>query len=57
MIPELAEIPLSGGALQHHLCGTWPAAVIPELVKVFTSVHSAHVKEVVTSSEEGGSFA
>src|SRR5205823_7188052 len=29
-------------------------AIIPELVKVFTSVHSAHVKEIVTSSREGG---
>jgi K(+)-stimulated pyrophosphate-energized sodium pump len=28
--------------------------VIPELVKVFTSVKSGHVKEVVTSAEEGG---
>jgi K(+)-stimulated pyrophosphate-energized sodium pump len=35
-------------------CGTLAGAVIPELVKVFTSVDSAHVKEVVTSSEEGG---
>jgi K(+)-stimulated pyrophosphate-energized sodium pump len=35
-------------------CGTLAGAVIPELVKVFTSVESAHVKEVVTSAEEGG---
>jgi len=35
-------------------CGTLAGAVIPELVKVFTSMHSAHVKEVVISSEEGG---
>jgi K(+)-stimulated pyrophosphate-energized sodium pump len=35
-------------------CGTLAGAVIPELVKVFTSVDSAHVKEVVTSSREGG---
>src|SRR5437588_1055968 len=35
-------------------CGTLAGAVIPELVKVFTSVDSLHVKEVVTSSEEGG---
>src|SRR5579863_4184810 len=35
-------------------CGTLAGAIIPELVKVFTSVHSAHVKEVVTSSREGG---
>jgi len=35
-------------------CGTLAGALIPELVKVFTSVSSAHVREVVTSSEEGG---
>jgi K(+)-stimulated pyrophosphate-energized sodium pump len=35
-------------------CGTLAGAVIPELVKVFTSVDSAHVKEVVSSSKEGG---
>lgn len=35
-------------------CGTLAGAIIPELVKVFTSVHSRHVREVVTSSREGG---
>ena len=35
-------------------CGTLAGAIIPELVKVFTSMHSAHVAEVVTSSREGG---
>jgi K(+)-stimulated pyrophosphate-energized sodium pump len=35
-------------------CGTLAGAVIPELVKVFTSTESRHVKEVVTSSREGG---
>ncbi|MFO0855856.1 MAG: sodium-translocating pyrophosphatase [Phycisphaerales bacterium] len=35
-------------------CGTAAGAIIPELVKVFTSTHSAHVREVVTSSKEGG---
>jgi K(+)-stimulated pyrophosphate-energized sodium pump len=35
-------------------CGTLAGAVIPELVKVFTSVESRHVKEVVISAEEGG---
>jgi len=35
-------------------CGTLAGAVIPELVKVFTSMHSAHVREVVTSSRQGG---
>nr|MBA3540510.1 sodium-translocating pyrophosphatase [Deltaproteobacteria bacterium] len=35
-------------------CGTLAGAIIPELVKVFTSVNSAHVKEVVKASDEGG---
>ncbi|HWR13950.1 MAG TPA: sodium-translocating pyrophosphatase [Terriglobales bacterium] len=35
-------------------CGTLAGAIIPEFVKVFTSTESRHVKEVVTSSEEGG---
>ena len=35
-------------------CGTLAGAIIPEFVKVFTSTHSAHTKEVVTSSREGG---
>jgi K(+)-stimulated pyrophosphate-energized sodium pump len=35
-------------------CGTLAGALIPELVKSFTSTESRHVKEVVTSAEEGG---
>src|SRR5450830_1878969 len=35
-------------------CGTLAGAVIPELVKVFTSTHSKHVREVVKSSRQGG---
>jgi K(+)-stimulated pyrophosphate-energized sodium pump len=35
-------------------CGTLAGAIIPELVKVFTSVSSGHVREVVTASREGG---
>jgi len=35
-------------------CGTLAGAIIPEFVKVFTSTESRHVREVVTSSEEGG---
>ena len=35
-------------------CGTLAGAIIPEFVKVFTSTNSAHVREVVTSSREGG---
>ena len=35
-------------------CGTLAGAIIPEFVKVFTSVESGHVREVVTASREGG---
>ncbi|HKB16534.1 MAG TPA: sodium-translocating pyrophosphatase, partial [Planctomycetota bacterium] len=35
-------------------CGTIAGAVIPEIVKVFTSTKSAHVQETVTASREGG---
>ncbi|MHB8875626.1 MAG: sodium-translocating pyrophosphatase [Myxococcaceae bacterium] len=35
-------------------CGTLAGAIIPEMIKVFTSTESRHVKEVVTASREGG---
>ncbi len=35
-------------------CGTLAGAIIPELVKVFTSTESRHVREVVASCREGG---
>ncbi|MBI3783533.1 MAG: sodium-translocating pyrophosphatase [Deltaproteobacteria bacterium] len=35
-------------------CGTIAGAVIPEVVKIFTSTDSGHVREVVTASREGG---
>ena len=35
-------------------CGTLAGAIIPEMVKIFTSTRSAHVREVVTASREGG---
>lgn len=35
-------------------CGTLAGAIIPEMIKVFTSTSSAHVREVVTASREGG---
>ena len=35
-------------------CGTLAGAIIPEVVKIFTSTESSHVREVVTSSKEGG---
>ena len=35
-------------------CGTLAGALIPELVKAFTSTESRHVREVVASAQEGG---
>ncbi|HEV7730513.1 MAG TPA: sodium-translocating pyrophosphatase [Candidatus Binatia bacterium] len=35
-------------------CGTLAGAIIPEVIKVFTSTNSAHVRECVQASEEGG---
>src|SRR5205823_12819200 len=35
-------------------CGTLAGALIPEFVKVFTSTNSRHVREIITSSKEGG---
>ncbi|MCC6798392.1 MAG: sodium-translocating pyrophosphatase [Candidatus Hydrogenedentes bacterium] len=35
-------------------CGTIAGAVIPEMVKVFTSTNSRHVREIVSASREGG---
>jgi K(+)-stimulated pyrophosphate-energized sodium pump len=54
LIPDLGD-----GSLWWKLsvvisCGTLAGAIIPELVKIFTSTESAHVREVVTSSREGG---
>ena len=55
MIPELGGDASMWWKLSSIItCGTLAGAIIPELVKVFTSVDSSHVKEVVTSSREGG---
>jgi K(+)-stimulated pyrophosphate-energized sodium pump len=55
MIPELGGDASLWWKLSTVItCGTLAGAIIPELVKVFTSTTSAHVKEVVTSSKEGG---
>ena len=35
-------------------CGTLAGALIPELVKVFTSTNARHTREVVISSNQGG---
>jgi len=55
MIPNLNGDPTLWWKLSTIIsCGTLAGALIPELVKVFTSTESAHVKEVVTASREGG---
>ncbi len=55
MIPNIGGDPTMWWKLSTIItCGTLAGAVIPELVKIFTSVESGHVKEVVTSSREGG---
>jgi K(+)-stimulated pyrophosphate-energized sodium pump len=35
-------------------CGTIAGALIPELVKVFTSTNSRHVREILSAAKEGG---
>jgi K(+)-stimulated pyrophosphate-energized sodium pump len=54
LIPTLGDGSLWWKLSTVITCGTLAGAVIPELVKVFTSVDSAHVREIVSSSEEGG---
>ena len=55
MIPDLAGDTTLWWKLSSIItCGTLAGAIIPELVKIFTSTESSHVKEVVTASREGG---
>jgi K(+)-stimulated pyrophosphate-energized sodium pump len=55
LIPDLGGDPTLWWKLSTVItCGTLAGAIIPELVKVFTSVDSRHVREVVISSREGG---
>ena len=55
LIPDLGGDPDLWWQLSTVIsCGTLAGAIIPELVKVFTSTESGHVREVVTSSREGG---
>ena len=55
MIPGLAGSPDLWWELATVIsCGTLAGALIPEFVKVFTSTNSRHVREIVTSSREGG---
>ncbi|MGA2048017.1 MAG: sodium-translocating pyrophosphatase, partial [Terracidiphilus sp.] len=54
MIPTLGDGTLWWKLASIISCGTLAGALIPELVKVFTSTKSGHVQEIVTSSREGG---
>jgi K(+)-stimulated pyrophosphate-energized sodium pump len=54
MIPDLGDGTLWWKLSSIISCGTLAGAIIPELVKVFTSTKSGHVQEVVTSAREGG---
>jgi K(+)-stimulated pyrophosphate-energized sodium pump len=55
MIPNLGGDPTLWWKLATIIsCGTLAGALIPEFVKVFTSTNSRHVREIVTSSREGG---
>src|SRR5207247_5373688 len=54
LIPTLGDGTLWWKLSTVITCGTLAGAIIPELVKVFTSVDSGHVREVVTASREGG---
>ncbi len=55
MIPDLGGDPTQWWKLATIIsCGTLAGAIIPELVKVFTSMESRHVREVVASAQEGG---
>ena len=55
LIPNLGGDPSLWWKLSTVItCGTLAGAIIPELVKIFTSTESSHVHEMVTSSREGG---
>ncbi|MFN2443180.1 MAG: sodium-translocating pyrophosphatase [Thermoanaerobaculia bacterium] len=55
LIPSLGGDPSAWWKLSTIItCGTLAGAIIPEIVKIFTSTESSHVKEVVTASREGG---
>jgi K(+)-stimulated pyrophosphate-energized sodium pump len=54
LIPDLGDGSLWWKLSTVITCGTLAGAIIPELVKVFTSTESSHVREVVISSREGG---
>src|SRR6202008_2474395 len=54
LIPDLGDGSLWWKLSTIITCGTLAGAIIPEVVKVFTSTNSRHVREVVEASKEGG---
>jgi K(+)-stimulated pyrophosphate-energized sodium pump len=54
LIPDLGDGSMWWKLSTIITCGTLAGAIIPEVVKIFTSTTSGHVKEVVTASREGG---
>jgi K(+)-stimulated pyrophosphate-energized sodium pump len=54
LIPDLGDGTLWWKLSTVITCGTLAGAIIPEGVKIFTSVDSGHVREVVAASREGG---
>ncbi len=54
LIPDLGDGSMWWKLSTIITCGTLAGAIIPEVVKVFTSTKSRHVKEVVEASKEGG---
>jgi K(+)-stimulated pyrophosphate-energized sodium pump len=54
LIPEMGDGTLWWKLSTIITCGTLAGAIIPELVKIFTSTSSQHVREVVACSKEGG---
>jgi len=54
LVPDLGDGSLWWKLATIITCGTLAGAIIPEVIKIFTSMNSGHVKEVVTASREGG---
>jgi K(+)-stimulated pyrophosphate-energized sodium pump len=54
LIPDLGDGSLWWKLATIITCGTLAGAIIPEVIKVFTSTSSGHVKEIVTASREAG---
>ncbi len=55
LIPQLGDGSLWWKLASIISCGTVAGAVIPELVKIFTSTESIYVQNIVNSSKKGGS--